>query len=139
MIVIHFDFTTGKEFSYADGLKAKDGFVTHSFEFFTTDNPASDVIVMCKNGDYISRNELLAGDPWYTSKEIRLSHNIQKLLVAGHFKFKPRTNIVSYRSNLEFLIRLVLQSESPVITISKARELLGMATMSELTDWLDAK
>ena len=140
MITIHYDYKVGNELSYAEGVEAGDHFTTNCLDFFTTDNPANDVIVLKHNGDYISRNELLAGDTQYTLKEIRRAHNIHKMLVAGSFKFKHGAystcagNCV-VRDNLEFLIRIVLDSEHPQITMSRARELLGMKTMSEFKDW----
>lgn len=88
MIKIHYDFSDGTEISYIEGLNLKDGFNTHCLDFFTMENSADDVIVCCKDGSYISRNELASNQFDYTEKEIRLAHNIQKMLKAGCFKFK---------------------------------------------------
>ena len=43
-------------------------------------------------GDEISYlRELLAGDDFYTSKEIRPAHNLRKMLLAGSFNFKAKS------------------------------------------------
>ena len=48
------------------------------------------VRVVKKDGSYIDLRELLAGDDFYTSKEIRSEHNLLKMLLAGAFNFKDK-------------------------------------------------
>ena len=85
MIEIHFDFTDGTEISYDEGIKKGDNFTTCCLDFFCFDTDVDDVVVIKKNGDYISRNHLLLNDGAYTSKEIRKEHNIQKMLKSHSF------------------------------------------------------
>lgn len=87
MIEIHWDFVDGTEISYAEGLKKKDNFTTNCLDFFTTDNPASDVVILSKNNHRLSRNRLLSNDVFHTDKEIRKEHNILKMLKAGVFSW----------------------------------------------------
>jgi len=87
MIEIHWDFVDGTEISYAEGLKKKDDFATNCLDFFTTDNPASDVVILSKNNHRLSRNRLLYNDVFHTDKEIRKEHNILKMLKAGAFSW----------------------------------------------------
>ncbi len=82
MITIHYDFTTGDEVSYVEGLKLGDNFTTHCLEFFNMDIDVNEVLVLSKSG-YISRKNLNN----HTTKEIRKEHNIRKILVAGGFKW----------------------------------------------------
>lgn len=95
-ITINFDFVSGKEVSFVEGRdKYMDGesFETNCLEFFQFDSLAiyDDVIVKAKGGKYISLKELLSNeDTSYTSKEIRVSHNVRKMLVAGSLEFKQR-------------------------------------------------
>ena len=88
MIIIHYDYTNGTELSYAEGIQKKDNFFTNCLDFFCNDTNVFDVKILCYNGDYISRNELLLNNGDYTDKEIRKEHNILKMLKAGTFKFK---------------------------------------------------
>lgn len=83
MIKIHFDFTDGTEVSYAEGYALGDNFTTCCLDFFTTDQ---DAVVVKKNGEYLSVKEILLNDGSYTKKHIRHAHNLQKLLIAGHFE-----------------------------------------------------
>lgn len=87
MVTIHWDFTDGTELSYKEGLKKRNGFTTCCLDFFTFDFPADNVIVVCKDGKYISRNELLMSDNPYILKHITFEHNIRKMLVAGSFNW----------------------------------------------------
>ena len=87
MITIHFDFTDGTELSYIKGFELGDNFTTCCLDFFSFDTNVDDVIVLCNDGSKISRNELLLNDGRYTDKQIRKSHNIHRMLVAGSFKF----------------------------------------------------
>ena len=95
-IVINFDFVSGNEVSFIEGRdKYMDGesFETNCLDFFQFDSLAvyGDVIVKAKGGKYISLKELLSNeDTTYTSKEIRLTHNVRKMLVAGSLEFKQR-------------------------------------------------
>lgn len=93
MIKIHYDFTDGTEVSYIEGLKLGDNFNTNCLNFFSFDIKCEDVMVIDKLGNSISRNELL-DDNVYTTKKIRLSHNIQKMLKANSFKLiNPLTEL----------------------------------------------
>ena len=86
MITIHWDFTDGSEVSYQEGLKLKDNFTTNCLDFFCFDTDASDIIILRSDGKKIIREKLLGQNP-YTDKEIRIAHNIQKMLKANKFKF----------------------------------------------------
>lgn len=98
MIVIHYDFTDGTEVSYAEGLLLKDHFTTCCLDFFTTENEARDVVILCKNENVIYRNKLMLNDGTYTVKEIRPSHNILKMFKAGSFKWE---NFSDYKTKFE--------------------------------------
>ncbi len=89
MLIIHFDFIDGTEVSYAEGKELGDNFTTNCLNFFTTYGaPNSDVVVVKKDGSYISRNDLLNGKHPTYDKQIRKAHNIDKMLIAGCFEFK---------------------------------------------------
>lgn len=81
MITIHWDFTDGTELSYIDGLLADDNFTTHCLEFFNMNEPVDEVVVVSKCGKKISRNNINE----HTRKDIRPSHDIRKMLIAGSF------------------------------------------------------
>jgi hypothetical protein len=83
MIKIHWDFTDGTEVSYIEGKSLGDGFSTHCLDFFNMDEKVDDVIVLRKDGKTISRKNINA----HSVKEIRSSHNIRKMLVAGCFNW----------------------------------------------------
>jgi hypothetical protein len=87
MIVIYFDFTDGTEVSYKEGIDKADNFTTNCLDFFSFDTKVDDVVVLRKDGKYISRNKLLLNDGTHTNKEIRKTHNIHKMLVSGSFNF----------------------------------------------------
>lgn len=90
-VYIHWDFTDGSELSFVEGNATLNGFHTHCLEFFSTNfRPDINVIVVKSNGEYISRNELLQNDGTYTSKQIRHAHNLQKMLIAGSFRWKKK-------------------------------------------------
>src|SRR5271169_6884770 len=91
-IFINFDFTTGAELSYEEGLKQDDTYETNVLDFFSFGKYADDVIVRKKDGSYISRNELLNVHGTYIDKDIRSEHNIHRMLVAGAFKFRDKDN-----------------------------------------------
>jgi hypothetical protein len=84
MITIHWDFTNGTEVSYQEGLQLKDNFTTHCLDFFNMDINVDDVIVVNKDGLSISRKNIQN----HTNKQIRKSHNIHKMLIAGSFDWK---------------------------------------------------
>lgn len=86
MINIHLNFKDGSEISYLEGIEKEKDFNTHCLSFFSFDT-SDDVRVIKKDGSYILMSELL-GLSNYTNKEIRLSHNIEKMLKSGSFKFK---------------------------------------------------
>lgn len=90
MIIINFDFTTGNEISYLDGLDKQDDFETCVLDFFCATDYAinSDVIVRKKDGSFISRNKLMSNESNYTVKFMRNAHNIRKMLVANAFDFE---------------------------------------------------
>lgn len=82
-IIIHWDFTTGEELSYIEGLQKGSGFCTHCLDFFSLDTGCN-VIVRRKDGKVIN----LASIQEHSVKEIREAHNIHKMLVAGAFNWK---------------------------------------------------
>lgn len=90
MIIINYDFVSGKELSYVEGCEKKDDFETNVLTFFCFDQLENgvDVKVVKKNGDYIILSELLRQDNGYCEKELRPAHNVYKLLVAEMFDFK---------------------------------------------------
>lgn len=84
MIKIHYDFTDKTEISYKEGLEKGDNFTTNCLQFFCLDNKASEVIIINKEGKYISRNNIQA----HTLKEIRKEHNILKMFLSEAFDWK---------------------------------------------------
>lgn len=92
MITINYDFVSGKELSYIEGLEQKDNFETNVLTFFCFDQLEKDidVKVVKKNGDYIILSELLNYNNGYCEKSLRPAHNVYKLLVAGSFEFKSQ-------------------------------------------------
>ena len=86
MITIHYDFTDGSEISYIEGMEKKDNFNTHCLSFFSFETDV-DVTVLKKDGSMIIKSELL-GSSVYTNKNIRVAHNIERMLLANAFKFK---------------------------------------------------
>lgn len=83
IIVIHYDFTDGTEVSYIEGKKLKSNFTTNCLDFFNMDEEVDDVIVLKKDGSEVSRKNIQK----HTKKEIRKSHNIQKMLKGNAFDF----------------------------------------------------
>jgi hypothetical protein len=81
MIIIHYDFTDGSEVSFKEGITLGDNFKTHCLDFFNMDEKVDEVLVIKKDGSYISRKNINL----HTPKEIRKSHNIHKMLVADSF------------------------------------------------------
>lgn len=82
MITIHWDFANGTEISYKQGLDKGDNFSTNCLDFFSNDTIA-DVIVLRKDGRMINSRYI----HMHTDKEIRKSHNLHKMLVAGAFNW----------------------------------------------------
>ena len=81
MITIHYDFSDGTEVPYMQGRLLGDNFTTHCLDFFNMDQNTDDVIVLRSDGLKISRKNIKN----HSLKEIRKSHNIHKMLVAGSF------------------------------------------------------
>ncbi len=86
MIHIHYDFTDGTEVSYAEGLILGDNFNTCCLDFFNFDIE-QDVIIIKRDGSKISKNHLLENTGCYTKKEIRKTHDIQKMFKANTFNW----------------------------------------------------
>lgn len=105
MIKIHYDFTDGTEMSYFEGLKMGDNFSTCCLDFFTVENPASDIVIINQNGSSISRNELINNEGDYTAKEIRQEHDILKMFKAGSFNWKIKNDQIEpmddFRSEID--------------------------------------
>ena len=100
IIVINLDFTNGTEVSLYEGeilLESGVSFATNCTNLFSTHNDC-EVIVVKKNGEYISKRELLANSGMYTNKHIGPEHNIEKMLVANSFSFKPNVFL-----NIDFI------------------------------------
>jgi len=87
MITIHYDYTDGTEVSYIEGEKLGNNFTTCCLDFFCFDylKQADDIMVLKKNGDYLSAKKMIDGNHNYTKRDIRFGHNIRKILVAGGF------------------------------------------------------
>ena len=83
MITINWDFVDGTELSYIEGLNRKDNFTTNCLEFFHMDIDVDDVVVINRCGKKISRKNIKK----HTTKEIRKTHDIRKMLVAGSFEW----------------------------------------------------
>lgn len=92
MIQINFDFVDGTELSYMEGVMLKDNFTTNCLDFFSFSTKAENVRVVNKGGGYIDLLDLIENNG-YTAKEIRVAHDIQKILKAGGFKFKYDENV----------------------------------------------
>ena len=89
-IFINYDFISGKELPYSQASICQEEFETNCLSFFNFDNLAeySDIIVRKQNGDYISAVELLNNEHKYCVKQIRLEHNMCKMLIANSFEFR---------------------------------------------------
>ncbi|MGL5690534.1 MAG: hypothetical protein ACRDD8_06890 [Bacteroidales bacterium] len=85
MITIRYDFVVGDELSYIEGLSMGDNFATNCLDFFTFGD--IDVYLVRKDGGYICVAELLS-DRGYSSKCIRIEHDLVRLLKGGVLKFK---------------------------------------------------
>lgn len=84
MITIHFDFTDGTEVSYQEGKLLKDNFTTCCLDFFNMFEITYDVIITRKDGKHISRKNIQNHS---NGKEIRKTHNIHKMFLAGSFNW----------------------------------------------------
>lgn len=84
MITIHWDFSDGTEVPYMQGKLLEDNFTTHCLDFFNMDERADDVVVLRSDGLKISRKNIQE----HSSKEIRKTHNIHKMLISGSFEWK---------------------------------------------------
>lgn len=99
IIVINFNFVSGKELSYIEArnmCESGNSFETNCLEFFRPDmlDKYCDIIVVKKDKSYISLKDLLANnDERYTSQHMREAHNTQKMLVAGSFEFKKAVDL----------------------------------------------
>ena len=89
MINIHYDFIDGTEVSYGEGKMLDGDFNTNCLLFFTNDS-REDVVIECEDGRYMSKNEIMSNDNFYTEKHIRHAHNILKMFLAGGFNWKQR-------------------------------------------------
>lgn len=89
-IFINYDFISGKELPYSQAIECKNEFETNCLTFFNFDNLSeyNDIIVRKQNGDYICAIELLNNEYKYCEKQIRISHNICKMLLANSFEFR---------------------------------------------------
>lgn len=83
MITIHWDFSDGTEVSYMQGKLLGDNFTTHCLDFFNMDEKVDDIVVVRNDGKRISRNNIQD----HSFKDIRISHNLHKMLVAGSFEW----------------------------------------------------
>lgn len=65
---------------------------THVLDFFSfsTLQKGYDVEVLKKNGTYVLLSELLSSDNTYTTRKIKNTHNVHKLLLANEFTFKNK-------------------------------------------------
>lgn len=107
MIKIHYDFTDGTEMSYVEGLKMGDNFSTCCLDFFTVENPASDVVIITQSGSTISRNKLINNEGDYTAKEIRKEHDILKMFKAGSFDWKAKVDTVESFDDYHFKMAIL--------------------------------
>ena len=95
IIFIHYDYSDGREVSYCDALSSDKTIVTtHCLDFFSSDTDAADVIILKKNGEYISRKEVLENKSGYTTKHITPAHNLHKMFMGNSFNWQP--NISQY-------------------------------------------
>lgn len=99
IIVINYDFVSGKELSFIEGREVcetgKD-FETNCLDFFSPHllDIYCDVVVVKKDKSYISLKDLLANnDERYTSQHMREAHNTQKMLKANSFNFKQAVDL----------------------------------------------
>lgn len=97
VIFIHYDFTIGKEIDRASiileiSLRNSKNIFIHTHEVygvfdFSMLEKVDDVIVLSKDGKYISLWELRNCNGLYTAKDIRDEHNLERLLRSGSLRF----------------------------------------------------
>lgn len=100
IILINYDFKTSKEILKEEILNKltntsskntiKDViYQTNDITLFNKDvySLVDDILVLKKNGTYISIEELYMNSSLYTPKQIRYEHNIEKMLRTGVFNF----------------------------------------------------
>lgn len=94
-LTITYDFTSSLNMSYfeaKDAISKRQDVITCCLSFFrlmyTNDNYGYDVLIIKRNGDYISANELLIDSSPYCDREIRMAHDIEKMFRAGAFKWR---------------------------------------------------
>lgn len=89
-ILILYDFTNSQCLPYhqaKEAVGADDSLViTNCLSFFSFDYGS--VRLLKENGDYMNSKEILLNNGDYTNKEIRTSHNLQKLLLSGSLKWQ---------------------------------------------------
>ena len=96
MVTIHIDYVDGSELSYIEGLEKIDNnpdadFTTNVTTFFSNSFDTN-VIVIDKHGKTINKYELMSNKGFkYTDREMRLGHNINKMLIANSFAWKQST------------------------------------------------
>jgi len=89
IINIYIDKAIAFAVPYAIGKEKElvgESFSTVCLDFFSFDTKAEDVIVWKEDGTSVKRSNLIRSNE-HTDKEIRESHDIRKMLVAGKFKF----------------------------------------------------
>ncbi len=86
IIIINYDFTDGTEISYGEAIKTTRSFTTNCLEFFSSDNINATVIR--KDGSSINVGDLLENKNGHCLKEIRKSHDLRKMLLAGSFTWR---------------------------------------------------
>lgn len=89
-ITIHFDFTSGKELSYVEGLNSSKDFCTNCLEFFSFDTVASQVFVVRSDGSYIELGQLLKETR--SGRQITTAHSVRRMLIAGALDAEWRPN-----------------------------------------------
>lgn len=137
IIVINYDFTSGKELSFGEGVvigKTGDSFETNCLEFFTPNSldKYCDAVVVKKDKSYISLKDLLENnDNRYTVKHMRETHNTHKMLVAGSFEFKQAIDlyIMDYKS-----IRIL--NEKPFVTFKTDKVFVKINTENNMTKYV---
>ena len=100
ILLINYDFKTSKEMLKKEILNkltntynkntVKDViYQTNDVTLFNKDvfSLVDDILVLKKNGTYISIEELYMNSDLYTAKQIRYEHNVEKMLRAGVFDF----------------------------------------------------
>lgn len=92
-IYINYDFVSGKELSYTNGLEATDTFETNCLNFFNFEKllEFNDIIVRKQNGEYISLIELINDKDYnYCNESIYTNHDVEKMLIANSFNWQTK-------------------------------------------------